>query len=78
VKPDSDERYAIQEIETKVGLLGGWVRFWFRGELVQLPDALLDQRDEARREVAELRSELADKDAEIARLLAQLKQIRGE
>jgi Uma2 family endonuclease len=85
VKPDSDERYAIQEIETKVGLLGGWVRFWFRGELVQLPDALLDQldevkreRDEARREVAELRSELADKDAEIARLLAQLKQLRGE
>jgi len=48
VKPDSEGRYTIEEIETKVALMGGWVRFWFRGDLVPLPQELQDQLDETR------------------------------
>jgi hypothetical protein len=92
VKPDSDGRHAIEEIETKVGLVGRWVRFWFRGELVPLTadltrslaqkDAALAQKDAALAQkdatLAQQAAALSEKDAEIARLLAQLKQLRGE
>lgn len=77
VKPDSDDRYAIEEIETKVGLLGGWVRFWFRGELVPLTADLTRSLAEKDAALAAKDAALEAKDAEIARLLAQLKQLRG-
>jgi Uma2 family endonuclease len=50
VRPDADERYAIPELDMKVGLLAGWVRYWFRGELLDLPGDLLRSRDEARQQ----------------------------
>jgi Uma2 family endonuclease len=31
VLPDEQQRYPIREIEVELGLLDGWVRFWFRG-----------------------------------------------
>ncbi|HYT87874.1 MAG TPA: Uma2 family endonuclease [Gemmataceae bacterium] len=40
VKPNADERYAIPELELELALLDGWVRFWFRGELLPLPGEL--------------------------------------
>ncbi len=33
-------RFAVPELELEVGLVEGWVRFWFRGELVPLPAEL--------------------------------------
>jgi Uma2 family endonuclease len=37
VKPNAQGRYAVPELEMEVALLDGWVRFWFRGELLPLP-----------------------------------------
>jgi Uma2 family endonuclease len=37
VKPNQDGRLAIPELELQVALLGRWVRYWFRGELLPLP-----------------------------------------
>lgn len=37
VKPNEQGRYALPELELEMGLLDGWVRFWFRGELLPLP-----------------------------------------
>ena len=34
-----------------MGLLGGWVRFWYRGELLPLPAELQQALDEARNQV---------------------------
>ncbi len=48
VKPNEAGRYAIPELEMEVAVLDGWVRFWFRGELVPLPAQLLQQVDEFR------------------------------
>jgi Uma2 family endonuclease len=70
VKPNGTGRLAIKEIETEVALLEGWVRFWFRGELLPLPAEL-------QRQVEALRRQLADKDAEIARLQAELARLKG-
>ncbi len=66
VRPNAAGRYAIPELELEVALLGGWVRYWFRGELVPLPGDLLKERDAERKgrlaaeaELAKLREELA-------------------
>jgi Uma2 family endonuclease len=53
VKPNDQGRLAIPELDLEVALLGGWVRYWYRGELLPLPDELLRGLDEARRQTEE-------------------------
>jgi Uma2 family endonuclease len=53
VKPNADGRYAVPELEIELALLDGWVRFWFRGELLPLPAELQKQLADARRQVVE-------------------------
>jgi Uma2 family endonuclease len=48
VKPNEAGRFALQELELEAALLDGWVRFWFRGELLPLPADLLRQVGEFR------------------------------
>src|SRR5262249_51347637 len=56
--PDARGRSAIPELELEVGLLDGWVRFWFRGELLARPAEMQQRLDEALQEAARLRREL--------------------
>ena len=49
VFPNPVGRFSIPELELEVALLGGWVRYWFRGELVPLPGDLLKERDAERK-----------------------------
>jgi Uma2 family endonuclease len=79
VKPNEHDRFAIEELELEVGVLGGWARFWFRGELLGLPGDLqrqLDEKDELLAEQSKLlqrEQERANRlEDEIARLRAQL------
>jgi Uma2 family endonuclease len=55
VRPNEEERYALPELEIEVALVEGWVRFWFRGELLPLPAELQRELDEARRQLAAAR-----------------------
>jgi Uma2 family endonuclease len=86
VKPNQQGRVEIPELEIEVGLLDGWMRFWFRGDLVPLPADLqreleamrqkLIEEQQARlaaeqREAAERQARLV---AEQARLAAEQKQ----
>lgn len=84
VKPNAAGRLAVPELELEVALLGNWVRYWFRGELLPLPGDLLIERDAAReqrdtertaRVAAEQRA--ADAEAELAKLRAELAQAKG-
>jgi Uma2 family endonuclease len=59
VKPNARQRFPIPELELEVALLDGWVRYWFRGELVPLPGELVKQKQELEAELARLRAELA-------------------
>jgi hypothetical protein len=43
VTPNAAGRLAIPPLELEVGLLNGWVRFWFRGELIPVPTELQQQ-----------------------------------
>jgi hypothetical protein len=57
VKPNEAARYAIPELDLELGLLDGWIRYWWKGELLPLPAEMQDAlaaavrvaRDENRR-----------------------------
>jgi Uma2 family endonuclease len=53
VKPNGHGRYSIPELDLEVGLLEGWVRFWYQGELLPLPAELQRDLDTVRRQLAE-------------------------
>ena len=76
VAPDADGRCLIEVLEIEVGLLGGWVRFWHRGELLPLPGEMLHDLEATQRKLdeANLRAE-AEKQARLAaeRELAELR-----
>ena len=76
VKPNERDRYAIPELEMEVALLDGWVRFWFRDELLPLSGELLQQRDEERRRADDEKRRADDAVAELARLRAELERTR--
>jgi Uma2 family endonuclease len=49
VKPTRQERYPIPRLDLEVGLLYGWLRYWYQGELLPLPGDLQQELDKARR-----------------------------
>ena len=48
VKPNATGRCPIPELELELALLDGWVRYWYRGELLPQPADLQSDLDEAR------------------------------
>jgi hypothetical protein len=69
VRPNAAGRLPMPELEIEAGLLDGWVRLWFREELVLLPA-------ETRR-VQATQARLVELEAEIARLKAELARKAG-
>ena len=47
VKPNEAKRYAIPELDLELALLDGWVRYWYKGELLPLPAELQRNLDDA-------------------------------
>lgn len=70
--PSKQGRYAVPELEMELGLVDGWVRYWFKGQLLPLPADLQRDLDEARRqlEAANRQAEAASRQAEAANLRA--------
>jgi Uma2 family endonuclease len=54
VSPNVDGRLPLAEMELEIGLLEGWVRFWHRGELLELPATLQRTVNELKGRVREL------------------------
>jgi Uma2 family endonuclease len=54
-KFNESDCYAIPEVDLEVGLLDGWVRYWYQGELLPLSVELQRALEEVRRQVDELR-----------------------
>lgn len=69
VKPNDRGRCAIPELELELDILGGWVRYWFRGELLPLPADLLRSLDSERQ--ARLSAEQQAVNAREACLIAE-------
>jgi Uma2 family endonuclease len=68
-------RYPIPELDLEVGLVEGWVRYWYKGELLPLPADLLRELQQAREQarVAAERARRAEEHNE--RLRAQLRAL---
>lgn len=77
-------RHALPELDLEMAILDGWVRFWFRGELLPLPADLLRELDKTREQLAKSerkveqerqRAEAAERELESLR--AQLRQLQA-
>jgi Uma2 family endonuclease len=77
VKPNEQGRYAIPELELEMGLLDGWVRFWFRGELLPLPAELQRNLDEARRQLTEQTQRADDLQRQLESVKRQLAEAKA-
>jgi Uma2 family endonuclease len=80
VQPNEHGRYAIPELEMEVGVLDGWVRFWYRGALLPLPAELKRELDKVRREAEQekKRAEQEKKRAEQEKKRAEQEKKRAE
>jgi len=68
VKPNRAGRVAIPELELELALLDGWVRYWYRGELIPLPAELQRDLDTTRQQLKQMQEQNE-------RLLAQLRAL---
>jgi Uma2 family endonuclease len=59
VKANAHGRYPARKLNLEVGLLSGWVRYWYKGELLLLPEELLRERDQEKQR-AEREKQRAD------------------
>lgn len=57
VKPNERGRYAVDELEVELGSVGGWVRYWFRGEMLPIPVEAEEQAIELRRQLGHVTDE---------------------
>ena len=65
VKPNEQGRYAVSELEIEVALLDGWVRYWYKGELLLLPAELQRGLNEATKQATELKQRADALEAEV-------------
>jgi hypothetical protein len=64
-------------LDVEVGLLDGWVRFWYQGELLPLPDELQRQAYEERQR-AESAARLAEQEKQRADELQRRQEAERE
>ncbi len=76
--PNAVGRLEVPELELEAALLDGWVRFWFRGELLPLPGDLLRQLTDVKRQLTAVERRATDAEAEVARLRDELAKARGQ
>jgi Uma2 family endonuclease len=77
VKATTQGRLPIQELDLEVGLLEGWVRFWYQGELLPLPVDLQRDLDATRRELQEARQEAIQLQDRLRAAECQLAELRA-
>jgi Uma2 family endonuclease len=60
VTPNAAGRLAVPELTMEVGLIDGWARFWYEGELLPLPEELQAELDAMREQLAEAREQAVE------------------
>jgi Uma2 family endonuclease len=76
--PDKQGRLAIPKLEMEVGLLDGWVRFWFRSKLLPLPAEMQRELNETQQALDKTRQERDAALEEVERLRQEVARLRGE
>lgn len=76
VKPNAHGRYEVAELQVEMGILDGWVRYWFRGTLLDMPAEMHRERLELRTQLLAARERVATLEDEVARLRAENNALR--
>jgi Uma2 family endonuclease len=78
VVPNEEGRAALPEIEMEVGLLGEWLRFWFRGRLLPLPVEMQRELKETKQTLDQTKQTLDQRTQERDAALEELERLRQE
>ena len=78
VKPDAKGRVTIPELDLAIGVLGGWVRFWHKGELLPLPAELQHALDDVRQQLTAMTQRAETAEREAADLRKQMEKMRSK
>jgi Uma2 family endonuclease len=80
VPPNEENRFPLPELSLEVGLLDGWVRYWYEGELLPLPADMQRDLDETRRQLGfeKRRAEQEKQRAEQEKQRAEQEKQRAE
>jgi Uma2 family endonuclease len=78
VKPNEHERFPISELELEVKIHDGWVRFWYKGELLPLPADLLREVNELKKSLDDEKRARLSLEQRLAEAHAQLAQLRNK
>jgi Uma2 family endonuclease len=74
VRANGQGRFPIPELELELGLHDGWVRYWFRGELLPLPADLQRELEKEKRRADELEKQLEQERQQLEQQRQQLEQ----
>jgi hypothetical protein len=84
VRPNERGRLALPELDLELGFLDGWVRYWYKGELLPLPadlkrqlDEMRQERDQERQRAEQERQGRLAAEQEVERLRAELARATG-
>jgi hypothetical protein len=84
VEPNRQGCLPVPELDIEVAIVDGWVRFWYKGQLLPSPTELLNELRAARQQADELQSRLAAVEEdnrvlreEVAAIRAALAQSKG-
>src|SRR6185295_8466757 len=78
VKPSADGRFAIKELDLECGLLEGWVRYWYQGQLLPLPAEMQRATEESQRQAADAIRQAAEASRRAEELQRQLDAAQKE
>lgn len=78
VKANDQGRFSIAELQMEVAILDGWVRYWYRGELLPLPADLQRDLEETRKQLASEREARLSAEREVAQLRAEVAQLKSK
>ena len=78
VTANEADRYPIPELDLEVALLDGWVRFWYRGELLPLPADLQRELGETRRQLLQAREQVRQAEEQARQAEEQARQAREQ
>jgi Uma2 family endonuclease len=74
LEPDLNSRVEIPELDLHIGLLDGWIRFWYQGRLLEIPSELQQRLDQLSERLERQSEQLERQSARVDDMLAMLRR----
>jgi Uma2 family endonuclease len=74
LEPNLKGRIEIPELGLEIGLLSGWVRYWYQGKLLEVPDELQQRLDQMNQQLSQQSEQLSQQSKQLNQQSKQLNQ----